>query len=274
MTLRPLKPEDQRRLDEFRRFYDLVVEQRDALLAAPPVSVIDPLTQEPNFEPVRQKLQIVQQTLRGRLAALGYAMAEPRQVEMIDPGYIMAAMADEVMLQDDATAHVWQGQWADDPLEAAIYGTRMAGDRVFSTADRLVDGPPDESGTAVVILLSLLLGYRGRYRRVPGQNGDVAIAGDNRIGLLRSKLYKHVYGEPWQPDHAQIIHPAAEPLEGQSIRTLPRLRPWVIAIIAVLAAYVPISHALWWWQVRKVAAVAAAIVDTGPPSVAPGRVLP
>ena len=73
----------------------------------------------------------------------------------------MAAVADEVLLHGPA----WPGQeaWPATLLEEALYGSRIAGERIFRTAHDLVESQPRRSGVAVSILLALMLGFRGRY---------------------------------------------------------------------------------------------------------------
>jgi len=50
--------------------------------------------------------EAIQQRLQDKLQELGYAPAPDNPTAVVDPGYVMAAMADEVMLMD------W-GNWRD-----------------------------------------------------------------------------------------------------------------------------------------------------------------
>jgi type IV/VI secretion system ImpK/VasF family protein len=252
MKLLRLEEMDQQRLDHFRSFYEVLIELRDQVSNAPP---------EGPGRPLELGFQDLQVRLREKLLELGYTTGEPSGDDDVDPGYVMVAMADEVMLMDCGK---WRDHaaWTERPLEREVYGTRLAGDRVFDTARKLVAGPQDKSGTAVLILACLLLGYRGRYRR---DAGGVA----PEITKLRDELYAHVYGGAWSPADAELVDTADGPRGGSSVRRVPALWPWIVATLIVALAYLPVSHVLWRSQVHGVAKLADAILK-GVPAPPPG----
>ena len=249
MTARPLKDIDQRRLDDFRSFYGVVIALRDRFCIA----------QGDASTPRSPDLAgVLQEHLRSKLEALGYMpVASGDDEPAVGPAYVMVAMADEMIL---AAPGDWPGRvdWVRRPLERAIYGTRLAGDRVFEAARKLIDNLGDETGTAIVILTCILLGYQGRYR--DEEDGPAEIA------RVRDELYKLVHGQPWTAAPTEIrVAPESPPLSGKSVFRLPALWPWFAAIAAIVLAYMPATHLFWWWQVRHVSQMADTIVghDSG-----------
>jgi len=150
MTATPLRQTDQRRLDQFRSFYDLLIGLRDQLKA-----------------PRRRRCaelgrEAIQQRLR--TSSRSSAMRRPRTIRPPSsiPATLWAAMADEVMLMDWGN---WRdrGAWADQPwsgasMARACWRSGVRGGR------SLVAGLRDETGTAILILTCVLLGFRGGYR--------------------------------------------------------------------------------------------------------------
>jgi type VI secretion system protein ImpK len=92
--------------------------------------------------------------------------------------YLMAAFADE-MLITRPWAH--QDVWIDHLLEAKLFGTRNAGDRIFSRIAAL----REDTGRAALAepyLYALALGFRGRH------GGDEANL--RELARMRSDLFK------------------------------------------------------------------------------------
>ena len=107
-----------------------------------------------------------------------------------ETGYVLAALADETILQRlDGPG---RDAWAPMLLEDALYGTRVAGERVFelarAAADGRLTGRPD---LAVTLLLALLAGFRGRFR-------DADDGGEIRALCVR--LFERVHERPWLRD--------------------------------------------------------------------------
>ncbi len=103
-----------------------------------------------------------------------------------DPRYVMAALADELMLHEVA----WRGAawWADNLLEQHLFSSSICGEKIFRLARDLVEGRmPGRTDLAMAILLALGLGFRGRYRGV--DDGGA-------IQDLRARLYEVIYRRP------------------------------------------------------------------------------
>jgi len=96
--------------------------------------------------------------------------------------YVATALADEVLVNLD-----WLGKdrWVDFLLEDYFFGSTVAGDRVFTNIDRLLNAQNPASSMSCFLYLGLLgLGFEGRYR------------GSNDGGLIanyKKELFQAVY---------------------------------------------------------------------------------
>ncbi|WP_431854394.1 DotU family type IV/VI secretion system protein [Azospirillum sp.] len=152
--------------------------------------------------------------------------------------YVMAALADETML----LRINWDGRqaWQDRLLETALFGTRVAGERVFERLDALLeDSTRASSDLATIYLVALALGFRGRYWR-PEDEGDLR---SYRAALARI-IARH--DPDLARDGAQLFPQAyAHTIDqGRTVR-LPYLRPWGLALLAVISLFLVGSHLIW-----------------------------
>ncbi|WP_109117880.1 DotU family type IV/VI secretion system protein [Azospirillum sp. TSO22-1] len=152
--------------------------------------------------------------------------------------YVMAALADETML----LRINWDGKqaWQDRLLETALFGTRVAGERVFERLDALLeDSTRASSDLATIYLVALALGFRGRYWR-PEDEGDLR---SYRAALARI-IARH--DPELARDGAQLFAQAyAHTIDqGRAVR-LPYLRPWGLALLAVISLFLVGSHLIW-----------------------------
>jgi type VI secretion system protein ImpK len=158
----------------------------------------------------------------------------------VDLGYIMAALADETLLYLDA----WDGilLWSRTLLEERIYGTRIAGERLYDEIEIILarrSGEYDE--IAVGLLLALTLGFRGRHRLFANPADAEA-----EIDRLRGRLYQAIFyrDAPARPDWQTAMN-YPQPFEAGRLVRLPRLRPWLGAIAAAVLVYLLAGHLLW-----------------------------
>lgn len=198
----------------------------------------------------------VRALLAQAIADLGYQRTDTASTTTFDTGYVMAAVADEVLL---IQCSGWSGHraWTDRPLEAVLYGTRMAGDRVFAAADDLVNRRRNDPRVATAILLALLTGFRGRYFGANG--GDL-------VTEVKVKLYALVCQRPYRIDDRRPFAASdlmATTLQGESQRRLPALWPWFAALAVLVVAYLPVSHLLWYAQVSEIRDLADQIIASG-----------
>lgn len=156
-----------------------------------------------------------------------------------DAQYVMAAVADEIFLHFVN----WDGKrfWKDNLLESRLFGTFVAGERLFRKIEALLKRrDPADWELGAVYLMALALGFRGRYRGVDDK-GTVA--------RLQSELYTFVFGHrPETIDHTTPLFDAAyaPPLSQPADRRLPYLRKWIIAITAIVVLFLIVQHALWF----------------------------
>lgn len=260
MILAGLGPREQAAADQFRAFYALLAATRDDIRAfwadeAGPVPTdADGVRLPPTIAEVRARLAHA-------ITAMGFHHEQRRAQPVVDAGYVMAAVADEVLLTQCGD---WPdyAAWADVPLEAVLYGSRLSGDRLFTAADELLGHRRADPGAAVAILLALIVGFRGRYQRDEGEEA---------IDAWKRDLYRLVLDEPYD---VADVRPYAAPdlraslLTGRSVRPLPRLWPWLAGLALVLALYLPLSHFVWWLGVREIDRLASEVVAASPGDVA------
>ena len=172
----------------------------------------------------------------------------------VDVGYVMAAVADEVLLHGPA----WPDQetWSATLLEEALYGSRIAGERIFRTAHDLVEGQSSRPALAVSILLALMLGFRGRYHGTD-DHGE--------IGAVKERLFGVIFHLPYpvQIDFETLLSEGAtRPLNQASLRVLPSLRPWLMTILLIVTAYIVLSDVLWREAASPLLATSERIIRT------------
>lgn len=166
----------------------------------------------------------------------GGALGDPHA----DPRYVMAALADELMLHEVA----WSGRawWADNLLEQHLFRSSICGEKIFRLARDLIEGRlPGRTDLAMAILLALGLGFRGRYRGV----GDGGAIQD-----LRVRLYEMIYRRPptrgidWEGSMPDVAVPTLAPGLERRQRP-PRLRPWLLLIAVLTVGYWAVSYLMW-----------------------------
>ena len=200
--------------------------------------------------PEEQVLLAVRARLRGAIATQGFGGQPPANAPAgLDPGYIWAALADAALLHDID----WPGRegWADRPLETDLYSTRIAGDRIINAVDELVrHRGPDPDGVAMTILLALAMGYRGRYRGHDDRG---------KIDDLKNRLLETVFrgSTARTGDFGGLTVGAAEPLDQPGAAGLLRLRPWIMAMVGIVVAYLLVTWWMWWGDVRDIVATAS-----------------
>jgi type VI secretion system protein ImpK len=155
----------------------------------------------------------------------------------VDMGYVLAALADEIFLQELD----WPGRvhWDTLLLEERLYGTRIAGERLFDLAEMLIAARATGQDDLVVALMqAFALGFRGRYR-----------GGNDRgmIRRLRRQLYQLALHRPAPSavEWREALPPSA-PLEGGVLARVPSLRPWIYATAGAVLVFLLVTHAVWF----------------------------
>ena len=249
-------------LRRFRLFYDELFTVKQSLGQGDWTAVLGHRAADPGHLD-DALLVAVRLRLRNAIAAQGLGGAIPPDAPAgVDQGYVMAAVADDALLHGDMT---WPGRagWLETPLEAVLYRSRIAGDRVFQAAEALAKPQArDRNGLAMSILLALEMGFRGRYH-AGDPHGEIPRL---RRLLLRT-LFPHTEPDALALD--SVLAGAAEPLAQHAADRLPRLRPWGLAIGGVGVVYLLLSWMIWRSEVRYVLRDARTAVTAfqSPPAV-------
>ncbi|MDR0555935.1 MAG: DotU family type IV/VI secretion system protein [Holosporaceae bacterium] len=96
--------------------------------------------------------------------------------------YLMAAIADEVFLNME-----WPGKqyWEENMLEQRYFGSQIAGEKVFDRIDILLgENDPTSVGKAKIYLKILLLGFKGKYRRLEDEQTGIALYKNNLLVFI------------------------------------------------------------------------------------------
>lgn len=151
--------------------------------------------------------------------------------------YVMVALGDEIFLHTP-----WSGResWKRNLLEAKLFDSHVAGERIFQRIDKLLlERDSAFSELATIYLLALSLGFRGRYRG--GDDGGA-------IAAYRRQLYAFIVGrEPGLAEQGAQLFPkaAAHTIESEAVRKLPQARKWALAVVFAVVLYLFVGHELW-----------------------------
>ncbi|MGE4297234.1 MAG: DotU family type IV/VI secretion system protein [Desulfovibrionaceae bacterium] len=154
-----------------------------------------------------------------------------------DAQYVMAALADEILLNLD-----WEGRdaWRPLLLEHRLFGTKMAGERFFEKLDRLLlDRDPVYTDMAMVYFLALALGFSGKYRETEDMG---------KLAFYRRELFAFIYHR--KPDLNAVdkrLFPDAyaHTMEKAEAKKLPHVRVWAMILAGVCLAYLAMSQVMW-----------------------------
>jgi type VI secretion system protein ImpK len=181
----------------------------------------------------RQLLSVLElQAIEAQRAGGRYAIDINHEAQ-----YIMAALADEALL-----SFSWPGRdaWTSCLIEEALFGSRVAGDRIFDRLDELLrTRDPARRDLALVYLLALSLGFEGRYR------GTDCLA---RMQAYRAALYRFSFGrDPDPTDRARQISPQAYAFTVSDAlpQQMPHVAKWVTILVLVIVGILGVSQVIW-----------------------------
>jgi len=151
--------------------------------------------------------------------------------------YVMAALADEIFLYLE-----WEGKeaWKSQLLEVKLFRTHVAGELFYKRLDKLLkERDTAYTGMAVLYLLALSLGFRGKFRDKDDKG---------QLDYYRGQLFAFIYRK--NPDLFNVsrrLFPEAYAytLEHGTGKMLPRISRWIGLIILIIIVYLVISHVLW-----------------------------
>jgi type VI secretion system protein ImpK len=229
-------PESSRVLRAFREFYAEVARQRRAVLADPwPRAAAEgSASGPPSAHAVSGRLMSLLE--RQALDAARHG-GETGAGLHADAQYVMAALADEVFLHLD-----WwgRGPWAASLLEARLFGTQVAGERIFDRIDTLLrDRDPVQRDLAAVYLMALSLGFQGRYRDSRGAH---------RLEEYRRELFGFVFRR--QPSLARGERRLFPRAYEHTLRSEPppparRVTRWAAVLAGTLLVYLVAAGMVW-----------------------------
>ncbi len=185
-------------------------------------------------DPIRRHLisvlegQVPESRRRGGEYGVGYYR---------DAQYAMAALADEIFLTLD-----WPGReaWRGRLLEYELFGSYTAGETLFERVDRLLkDRDPADGELAAVYLLSLALGFRGKFR-------DADDGG--QIEYYRRQLFGFLYqGRPDldREDRRLFSEAYAHTLTRDEGERLPYIRRWLWLMLGIVLVFLLASVVVW-----------------------------
>jgi type VI secretion system protein ImpK len=262
----PFQPEAEEDRDDpflviaFRQFYADVLRRKHEVEASPRENAS---TQDAALRAVRVR-DLLLGKLRRQEAEAGRRGGDWGAEAYRDAQYAMATLADEVFLGLN-----WDGRqaWADNLLEAALFGTYVGGERLFTMIDELLASPdPLRRPLGAVYLMVLSLRFQGRFR-------DRLDAGE-KIESYRRRLFAFVY-----PDAHSALR-SDRPVFAAAYRhtardaapdRLPPTRRWVAALVAAVALYLAVSHGFWWSAARGVSESNAAVAELNAGATRAGR---
>jgi type VI secretion system protein ImpK len=151
--------------------------------------------------------------------------------------FIMAALADEIFLQLD-----WSGKeyWEKNLLEDRLYGTHNAGQLFFDKIDDFLSiRDPSRADLAMLYLLCLGLGFKGKYR-------DQDDGG--RLEHYRRELFIFIYHrDPTLYELGTRLFPEIYQytIEDNKVTYLNDVRPWMYVFSSVGVVLLFASYVVW-----------------------------
>ena len=166
--------------------------------------------------------------------------------------YLMAAMADELLLSRD-----WPGRtrFTETLIETRLFGSSVAGDQIFQRIDVLLAGSGDvPPPMATLYLFAISTGFEGRHR---------GLKADEALQPLRDALFRLIYRRDarlgsslaGQPDLSErVLSPQAYryPLSNIVPVRFFRLKLGTLSFIGTMLLLLALSQVAWRWSTAPV----------------------
>lgn len=225
------KLEDDHLIKQFRTFFD---EVSKAQLRAIEMRETDPdLAAQQVSKHLENLIEL--QTLESKREGNRFELES-----IADARYLKAALADEMLLN---TPWIGRDCWTAHLLEASLFRTSVAGERVFERIEQLLSNrEPSLRPIASLYLSALALGFQGKYRGA----GDT-----DRFAGYREELFQFVYQR--RPDLSGRDRVLSERAYASTLshiapRKLPTLSRWTVIFLLGMLGLLAISEILWLWQ--------------------------
>jgi type VI secretion system protein ImpK len=169
--------------------------------------------------------------------------------------YIMTILADEIFINLR-----WDGAkyWRFSLLEKQFFQSEVAGDQFFKMLDEVVynyDSHTEEM--AFLYLMTLSLGFKGRYRDMDSAGEHIAWYKDRLYSMLHSKSSRLFY-----PGRQRIIESCYEYTSTENNdANLPDAKFWSWCITSVVALYIIISYCVWYSITSDIDSVLKNIIE-------------
>lgn len=226
----------------FRAFWSQISEASNtARLSAAPAPGAPPL----DIEPMAHRLATELIDGEAEATRLGGAFGSALYREAM---YAMAALADEVFI----TGFVWPGaaDWRDRPLEMRLFGTAVAGERLFERIDALlIEGNSAHAELAAIYQMTLALGFQGRWR---GHRNQQVITDARRA--LTAQVTRRNGLAPGQPLFPESY---AHTLDQGDVVLHPAVARWVWTAAGFVGLWLVVQHGLWLWLSAGIRALLA-----------------
>ena len=168
--------------------------------------------------------------------------------------YVMAALADDIFL------HLpWEGRaaWRDNLLESKLFQSHIAGEQLFDKLERVLqERDPVYAEVAVIYLMALALGFRGKHRD-RDDNGQ--------LQAYRQQLFMFIFRRhPELLSDAKRLFPDAyaHTLADGQATMLPDAWKWLVALGLIATLWLGASYGVWRQFTGDIFAKAQAIYQT------------
>lgn len=233
---------------QFREFHAELTRLRAALLRGEQRAGQDPQNQPDPRDIAAQVNRRLHRLLDQQAAAARHLGVSVGTDVFGEVQYLKVALADELLLHGPW----WRGRdhWMDNLLEMSLFGTRVAGERVFQRLDDVLAArsPPDPDLLSIYLAV-LSLGFRGRHWRV---EDELTLRAYRR--KLAERLARGGVGSLQPGQGASPLCPgayAATLSDGRHVR-LPHLRPWAYGFLVLLAVWVLVAFGVWRYQTAPI----------------------
>ncbi len=225
------KVDDDHLVAQFRVFYD---EVSKAQLRATEMREVDADLAAQSVSKHLENL-IELQTLESKREGTRFELES-----IADARYLKAALADELLLN---MQWVGRDRWTEHLLEASLFRTSVAGERVFERIEELLSSrEPSFRTLAALYLSALALGFQGKYRGLEDRS---------RLDSYREELYQFAYQRraDWSGRDRVLSERAyASTLSHIEPRNMPTMSRWSVMFLIAVVGVLAISEILWLWQ--------------------------
>lgn len=225
------KLEDDHLITQFRVFFD---EVSKAQLRAIEMRETDP---DAAARQVSKNLEqmIELQTLESKRQGSRFELQS-----IADARYLKVAVADEILLN---TKWIGRDRWTEHLLEASLFRTSVAGEKVFEKIGELLSNrEPSLRPIASLYLSALALGFKGKFR---------GSAESERFAGYQGELFQFVYQRPADlsgRDRVLSERAYASTLSHLAPKKMPTLSRWSVMFVVGLLTLLALSEILWLWQ--------------------------